>query len=42
MKLNSLEKIYTCLKYEQPEIHVPEEIRLKAYEPIRKMLDLST
>lgn len=41
MKLNSIEKIYTCLKYEQPEILIEEEIRKKAYKPIKRMLDLS-
>lgn len=41
MKLNSIKKIYTCLKYELPEIQVDEEIRKKAYKPIKAMLDLS-
>lgn len=41
MKLNSLEKVYMCLKHELPEILVDEEIRLKAYKPIKRMLDLS-
>ncbi len=41
MKLNSLEKLYTCLKYEQPEIFVNKEIREKALIPIKRMLDLS-
>jgi len=41
MKLNSLEKVYMCLKHELPEIEVDEEIRLKAYRPIKRMLDLS-
>lgn len=41
MKLNNIEKIYTCLKYEQPEILIEEEIRKKAYKPIKRMLDLS-
>ncbi len=41
MKLNSLEKVYMCLKHELPEIVVDEEIRLKAYQPIKQMLDLS-
>jgi len=41
MKLNSIEKLYSCLKHELPEITVDEEIRLKAYKPIKAMLDLS-
>ncbi len=41
MKLNTIEKLYTCLKYEQPEIVIDEEIRKKAYKPIKRMLDLS-
>ncbi len=41
MKLNNIEKLYTCLKYEQPEILIDEEIRKKAYKPIKRMLDLS-
>ncbi len=41
MKLNTLEKLYNCIKYEQPEIVVPEKIRKLAYEPIKRMLDIS-
>jgi len=41
MKLNTLEKLYLCLKYELPEIQMEEEIRLKALKPIRRMLALS-
>lgn len=41
MKLNTLEKLYLCMKYEQPEILMDEEIRLKAKRPIDKMLELS-
>ncbi len=41
MKLNSIEKLYTCMKYEMPEIIIDEEIRKKAYIPIKRMLDLS-
>ncbi len=41
MKLNTLEKLYLCLKYEQPELNLPEELRLKALKPIRKMLEIS-
>jgi len=41
MKVNTLEKLYNCLKNESPEIIVPEEIRLKALVPIERMLALS-
>ena len=41
MKLNNLEKLYTCLKHELPEIIIDESIRKKAYKPIKRMLDLS-
>ena len=41
MRLNTLEKIYTCLKYEVPELHIPEELREKSLLPIQRMLDIS-
>ncbi|MCF6367031.1 MAG: quinolinate synthase NadA [Bacteroidales bacterium] len=41
MKLNNIKKVYSCLKYELPEIKVDEDIRKKAYIPIKAMLDLS-
>lgn len=41
MRLNTMEKLYNCLKYEQPEIIVDEKIRKKAVLPIQRMLDIS-
>ena len=41
MKRNTLEKIYLCMKYEQPEILMDEALRLAAKKPIDKMLELS-
>lgn len=41
MKLNTLEKLYLCMKYELPELIMDEELRLKAKRPIDRMLDLS-
>ena len=41
MKVNTLEKIYLCLEKESPEIKIDEELRLKAFKPIEKMLELS-
>ncbi len=41
MKRNTLEKLYLCMKYEQPEILMDEETRLAAKKPIDRMLELS-
>jgi len=41
MKLNTMEKLYLCMKYELPEILMDEEIRIKALKPINKMLEMS-
>lgn len=41
MKLNTLEKIYNTLKYEQPELLMSDEMIEKAKKPISKMLELS-
>ena len=41
MKMNTLEKLYLCLKNETPEIFVDEEIRIKAVKPIELMLEIS-
>ena len=41
MRLNTLAKLYNCLKYEAPEIELSEEIIKKAYKPIQRMLDIS-
>lgn len=41
MRLNTLEKLYLCLKNEQPEITVDEAIRVKAVKPIQRMLEIS-
>ena len=41
MKLNTLEKLYNCLKYEQPVIEVDNEVAEKARIPIQRMLDIS-
>ncbi len=41
MRLNTLEKLYSCLKNENPEILVDEEIRVKAVKPILRMLEMS-
>ena len=41
MRLNTLEKLYDCLKNESPEIKVDAEIAEKAVKPIKKMLEIS-
>ena len=41
MKRNTLEKIYLCMKYEQPEINMEESLRIAALKPLEKMLELS-
>lgn len=41
MKRNTLEKLYLCMKYEQPEILMDEALRLAAKRPIDKMMELS-
>ena len=41
MRLNTMEKLYNCLKYELPEIFVDEEVQEKAIRPIKRMLEIS-
>jgi len=41
MKMNTMQKLYLCMKYELPEIHVSKEIQEKALIPIQRMLDIS-
>ncbi|MHB8258644.1 MAG: quinolinate synthase NadA [Bacteroidia bacterium] len=41
MKLNTLEKIYLTLKYEQPELLLPAHLIEQAKKPILRMLSLS-
>ncbi len=41
MKLNTLEKLYLCMKYEQPEILMDEKTRVAALKPIQRMLEIS-
>lgn len=41
MRLNTLEKLYLCLRDLGPEVDVPEPTRSRALEPIERMLELS-
>lgn len=41
MKMNTLLKIYNCLKYEWPSVEVAADIAKEAVKPIERMLELS-
>lgn len=41
MRMNTLEKLYACLRDESNEVFVPQDIAEKAVLPIRKMLEMS-
>lgn len=40
MKQNTLQKVYDALLHERPEILLDEQVRLRAYRALRRMLDL--
>ena len=41
MRMNTLEKVYACLRDEQPEMRVKKEIAEKAISSIQRMLEMS-
>lgn len=41
MKLNTLEKLYLCMEYEDPEIKMSRELLEKGRKPIERMLEIS-
>lgn len=41
MKMNTMEKIYLCMKYELPEVVIEESLRVRALQSINRMLELS-
>ena len=41
MKLNTLEKLYLCMEYEQPEILMDERLIVASKKPIMRMLEIS-
>ncbi|HEU4613019.1 MAG TPA: quinolinate synthase NadA [Kofleriaceae bacterium] len=41
MKKNTLEKLYLCLRDLQPQVDVPEPVRVRALKPIQRMLEMS-
>jgi len=41
MKLNTLEKLYNCMKFELPEVVLPADVIERARRPIERMLEIS-
>jgi quinolinate synthase len=41
MKRNTLEKVYLCMKYEQPELLMEESLRVQAKKSLDRMLEIS-
>jgi quinolinate synthase len=41
MRLNTMEKLYLCMKHLRPEITLDEELRQRALRPILRMLEMS-
>ena len=41
MRLNTLEKVYRCMRDRQPEITMAEDLRLKCLVPLQRMLEMS-
>ncbi|NJK34441.1 MAG: quinolinate synthase NadA [Oscillatoriales cyanobacterium SM2_2_1] len=41
MRLNTLEKIYLCMRDRTPEVTLPEELGLAALKPLQRMLAMS-
>ena len=41
MKMNTMEKLYRCLRDLEPRVEMPEDIRQRAEMPILRMLEIS-
>ena len=41
MKMNTLQKLYNCLRDLSPRVEIPEDIRRRAVAPLERMLELS-
>jgi quinolinate synthase len=41
MKLNTMEKLYLCMKNRSPEIIIDEKLRQRALIPIQRMMEMS-
>jgi quinolinate synthase len=41
MRKNTLEKLYLCMRDLSPQVDVPEPVRVRALQPIQRMLEMS-
>ena len=41
MRLNTLEKVFRCMRDGTPDITIPEDLRIRALAPLQRMLELS-
>jgi len=41
MRLNTLEKVYLCMRDRRPVVSLPEDVRIRARVPLDRMLELS-
>jgi quinolinate synthase len=41
MRMNTMEKLYNCLKFEWPEVELDPTLREDALRPIERMLEIS-
>jgi quinolinate synthase len=41
MKLNTMEKLYLCMKNRSPEIIMDEDLRRRALIPIQRMMEMT-
>jgi quinolinate synthase len=41
MRLNTLERVYLCMRDRRPAVSLPEDLRVKALAPLEKMLAMS-
>jgi quinolinate synthase len=41
MRLNTLEKVYLCMRDRRPEITMPEDLRRRCLAPLQRMLEVS-
>lgn len=41
MKMNTMQKLYLCMKNDYPQIHLPDEVIRQARRPIERMMEIS-
>jgi quinolinate synthase len=41
MKMNTMPKLYACMKNEKPQITIDQDLIEKSVKPIERMLDIS-